>query len=116
MNHGGDRGASTALETEFRTELRHLATKADLSDLKAELKTEIANQTRWFLGGLVATAGYKGFGNDREAASGCPRWTGDRRGNLPAGIGSLPSPTRRDAMSVSCLPNTRLDQVQRLFP
>ena len=47
----------TALETEFRTELRHLATKADLSDLKAELKTEIANQTRWFLGGLVATAG-----------------------------------------------------------
>ena len=47
----------TALETEFRTELRHLATKADLSDLKAELKTEIAHQTRWFLGGLVATAG-----------------------------------------------------------
>ena len=47
----------TALETEFRTELRHLATKADLSELKAELKTEIAHQTRWFLGGLVATAG-----------------------------------------------------------
>ena len=47
----------TALETEFRTELRHLATKADLSDLKAELKTEIAHQTRWFLGGLMATAG-----------------------------------------------------------
>ena len=47
----------TALETEFRAEIRHLATKADLSDLKAELKTEIAHQTRWFLGGLVATAG-----------------------------------------------------------
>ena len=42
----------------FRDEIRtHYATKADLSDLKAELKTEIAHQTRWFLGGLVATAG-----------------------------------------------------------
>ena len=28
-------------ETEFRTELRHLATKADLADLKAELRGDL---------------------------------------------------------------------------
>ena len=31
----------TTLETEFRTELRHLATKADLADLRAELSAKI---------------------------------------------------------------------------
>ena len=30
----------TSLETEFRTELRHLATKTDLAELKSELKSE----------------------------------------------------------------------------
>ena len=35
------------LETEFRTELRHLATKADLAELRTELKAEIqASQNR----------------------------------------------------------------------
>ncbi len=48
---------TTILETEFRTELRHLATKADLEKLKSEVKTEIAHQTRWFVGGMIATMG-----------------------------------------------------------
>ena len=33
----------TALETEFRTELRHLATKADLAKLEAKLETQLAH-------------------------------------------------------------------------
>ena len=31
----------TSLETEFRTELRHLATKADLVELKSELRGDL---------------------------------------------------------------------------
>lgn len=31
----------TSLESEFRTELRHLATKTDLAELKAELRGDL---------------------------------------------------------------------------
>ena len=31
----------SSLESEFRTELRHLATKADLAELKAELRGDL---------------------------------------------------------------------------
>ena len=46
----------------FRDEIRtHYATKADLADLKAELKADIRSQllsqTRWMIGGLITTAG-----------------------------------------------------------
>ena len=46
----------------FRDEIRtHYATKADLADLKAELKADIRSQllsqTRWMIGGLFTTAG-----------------------------------------------------------
>ena len=44
------------LETEFRTELRHLATRADLAELKAELKIDmqaIENRLTLRLGGLI---------------------------------------------------------------
>ena len=47
----------TALETEFRTELRHIANKADLIELESRLRSEIVTQTRWMVGGLIATAG-----------------------------------------------------------
>ena len=42
----------TVLETEFRTELRHLATKADIAELRGEIK---AVETRLMLrlGGLI---------------------------------------------------------------
>ena len=42
-----------ALETEFRTELRHLATRTDVERLGAELRSEIASQTKWMFGLLL---------------------------------------------------------------
>lgn len=47
----------TALETEFRTELRQIANKADLIELESRLRSEIVTQTRWMVGGLIATVG-----------------------------------------------------------
>ncbi len=48
------------LETEFRTELRHLATKADLADLKAELRGDLTKAVVGLAGlqlaGLAAVA------------------------------------------------------------
>ena len=41
----------TVLETEFRTELRHLATKADLARLEGELRA-LENRLMLRLGGL----------------------------------------------------------------
>ena len=41
----------TVLETEFRTELRHLATKADLARLESELRS-LENRLMLRLGGL----------------------------------------------------------------
>ncbi len=38
----------TTLEVEFRTELRHLATKADLERVKSDLE-----RAKWQLGGLM---------------------------------------------------------------
>ena len=38
----------TTLEVEFRTELRHLATKTDLERVKSDLE-----RAKWQLGGLV---------------------------------------------------------------
>lgn len=38
----------TTLETEFRTELRHLATKTDLERVKSDLE-----RAKWQLGGLM---------------------------------------------------------------
>jgi hypothetical protein len=57
-----------ALETEFRTELKHLATKADLKDLEVSLGGRIdqvdaridkleARMVKWAVGLLVAIAG-----------------------------------------------------------
>ena len=57
-----------ALETEFRTELKHLATKADLKDLEVNLGGRIdkvdgridkmeARMIRWAVGLLVAMGG-----------------------------------------------------------
>lgn len=61
----------TTLETEFRTELRHLATKADMATLRGELQADIATlrselqdrlnaHLRWVIGvqllGLVVVA------------------------------------------------------------
>ncbi len=40
----------TALETEFRTELRHLATKADLAQLETRLVGQMNIQLRWMIG------------------------------------------------------------------
>ena len=45
----------TVLETEFRTELRHLATKADLAILEGQLRSELKaleNRLMLRLGGL----------------------------------------------------------------
>ena len=47
----------TALETEFRTELRHLATKADLAELKVELISQMNIQLRWMIGLQVVGLG-----------------------------------------------------------
>ena len=50
-----------ALETEFRTELKHLATKADLKDLEVSLGGRMdkmeARMIRWGMGLLVAMGG-----------------------------------------------------------
>ena len=43
----------TALETEFRTELRHLATKADLAGLRTDL-ADLENRLFVRLSGLMA--------------------------------------------------------------
>ena len=55
----------TALETEFRTELKHLATKADLEGLKSDLRTDMSMHLRWLiglqLGGLTAIAAIMKF-------------------------------------------------------
>ena len=51
----------TILETEFRTELKHLATKADLKDLETRLTADMKDlETRLMLrlGGLMVA----GFG------------------------------------------------------
>ncbi len=51
----------TILETEFRTELKHLATKADLKDLETRLTSDMKElETRLMLrlGGLMVA----GFG------------------------------------------------------
>ena len=42
----------SSLETEFRTELRHLATKADLTELRVEVQA-IENRLTLRLGGLM---------------------------------------------------------------
>ena len=51
----------TILETEFRTELKHLATKADLADLRGELRADmrsLEHRLTLRLGGLMLA----GFG------------------------------------------------------
>ena len=56
----------TILETEFRTELRHLATKADLAQLETKLETKLAQLEtklvameakllRWFVGLMLGS-------------------------------------------------------------
>ena len=58
----------TALETEFRTELRHLVTKADLiqglRDLEGRLEYKIARSEARMIGLLLGTLGLMmaGFG------------------------------------------------------
>ena len=47
----------TILETEFRTELKHLATKADLADLRGDLRS-LEHRLTLRLGGLMLA----GFG------------------------------------------------------
>ena len=55
----------TALETEFRTELRHLASKEDLANLRSELQDKLGAHLRWVIGvqlvGLGAVAAIVGL-------------------------------------------------------
>ena len=43
------------LETEFRTELRHLATKADIAELRTEMKS-FENRLTLRLAGMIVAA------------------------------------------------------------
>ena len=47
----------TILETEFRTELRHLATKADLKALEGRLESKIERLAWMLLVAVVAVGG-----------------------------------------------------------
>ncbi len=40
----------------IEAELKHLATKADLSLLRADVEKAINTQTRWMVGAIIATA------------------------------------------------------------
>ena len=40
----------------IEAELKHLATRADLNQLKADVEKAINTQTRWMVGAIIATA------------------------------------------------------------
>ena len=40
----------------IEAELKHLATTADMNQLRADVEKAINNQTRWMIGAIIATA------------------------------------------------------------